>query len=763
MTSVRASRATRLDALDKTTGTARYASDLALPGMLVGMIVRSDRPHARIRSIDMSAAESLPGVAAIVSSADAPGAYGEVIKDQNAFAVDRVRYIGEPIAAIAADSAATARSAAELIRVEYEELPAVFDPLSALEADAPLIHPDAARYAAPSVLARKGNLCSRVTLNMGDIEAGFREAVRVFEDEYVTHSVHQTPMETRAVVADVDAYGRVTLYASTQHPFGVRAQIAEALRLPLTDIRVVTPHIGGGFGSKLEASVELYAALLARKARRPIRLVNSRDEDLLTGNPRHPMTIRLKSGLDAAGQLVARQVKVVMDAGAYAVGSPVLTGVAANLATGPYRIPHVHVEVVAAYTNNIPFSAFRGPTGPQMVFAVESHTDALARRLGSDPLDFRVRHVFKNGDRAANGQVLQGVSLTDVLERAAQAIGWRTAREPTSDGLLRGKGLSCCWWTTTAGAAACSIKMNEDGSVVVQTGATEIGTGAVTAGIAQIVAGELGLQLDRIRLVSGDTEATPYDAGAQGSRTLFNMGAAARDAAVQVRAQLVQRAAEVLEAHVDDLEIGDGDVYVRGSRNRAVSYAALMAGAMWITGAIATTGSYMATPTEYEPQQVQGSLYPTFNSPSFHCHAAEVSVEPDTGLVKVTGFAAAQDVGFAVNPTYIEGQIQGGAAQGIGYALLEELHFEDGRILNPNLALYKLPSTLDVPNIQAIIVEEPSEQGPYGTKGVGEPPVVASAAAVANAVFDATGVQLSRTPLTPERVLRSLHPEMTDA
>jgi CO/xanthine dehydrogenase Mo-binding subunit len=757
---MRASRAVRLDALDKVSGSARYASDLAVPGMLVGHIVRSDRPHARIRALDPTAAEAYPGVSAVVTAKDAPGYFGEVIKDQTAFATEVVRYIGEPIAAIAAETAEIARAAAELIRVEYDDLRPVFDPQVALSAGAPLVHSDWADYAAPEAVVREGNICSRATLVQGDVDAAFRDAVHIVEQTYTTHSTHQAPMETRAVVAEVDARGRATLHASTQHPFGVRAQIAEALGLPLTDVRVSTPHVGGGFGSKLEASVELYATLLARKARRPVKLVNSRDDDLATGNPRHPMTIHLKSALDSDGQLQARQVEVLMDGGAYAAGSPVLTGVAVNLGSGPYRIPHVRVEAIAVYTNKLPFGAYRGPTGPQMVFAVESHTDAIARTLGVDPLEFRLRHVYKDGDRAPNGQVLRGVGLTDALRQAATALGWRTDRS-ASDGWLRGQGLSCCWWTTTSGAAACSIKMNEDGTLVVQTGATEIGTGAVTAGVAQIVAAELGVDLDRVKLVSGDTEGTPYDAGAQGSRTLFNMGAAARDAAIQVRDQLFRRAADLLEAHIDDLEVGEGEIFVRGSRAQCVTYADLMAGAMWSTGAVAAMGTFLAPPTPYDTHALTGSLYPTFNSPSFHCHAAEVAIDPDTGRVKVERFVAAQDVGFAVNPTYIEGQIQGGAAQGIGYALLEELHFEDGRILNPNLALYKLPTTRDVPNIQAVIVEHASENGAYGMKGVGEPPVIASAAAIANAVYDATGLQIKQTPLTPERVYRSLHPDAT--
>lgn len=749
-------RAPRLDAIDKATGRARYASDLSLPGMLYGIVVRSERPHARIRLIDTSAAMQLPGVEAIATATDAPGMFGEVIKDQRAFASDRVRYIGEPIAAIAAVTEEIAHQAAALIRVEYEDLPAVFDPHEAMGPEAPLIHEEYEQYWAPDGVIRHGNVCSVSVIETGDVESAFRQAAHVFEDRYIAHSVHQCPMETRAAVADVDASGRVTVYASTQHPFGVRAQIHEALGIPLTDIRIIAMPLGGGFGSKLEAYNELYAAVLARKARRPVKVVNSREEDLAYGNPRHPMFFHLKSAVDADGNLIGREVRIVMDAGAYAAGSPVLTSVAALLAPGPYRIPNVRVEVTAVYTNNIPFSAFRGPTGPQTVFAVESHMDAIARRLGVDPFEFRLKHVYRSGDRAHNGQYLESVSLTEVLTKAAEAIGWNEEKSKTDDGWLRGRGLACAWWTTTAGAAACSIRMNEDGTVVVQTGATEIGTGAVMAGVAQIVAAELGVSLDKIKLVWGDTEATPYDAGAQGSRTVFNMGQAAREAAIKVREALLQRAADRLEVSVDDLEVDAGVVSVRGVPDRRVTYAELMADAMWGSGPIVATGTYLAPPTPYETARVRGCLYPTFNSPSFHCHAAEVLVDPETGTVQVKKIVAVQDVGFAINPLYVEGQIQGGAAQGFGYALFEELHLEDGRVLNPNLALYKVPTTLDTPRIEPVIVEHPSATGPYGAKGVGEPPVIVPAAAIANAVYDALGIQIRRTPITPERVYRAL-------
>src|SRR3989440_2390093 len=648
-------RPRRLDAMDKVTGRARYTSDLALPGMLHGVIVRSDRPHARLLAVDISSAQAVPGVEAIAAAADAPGMFGEVIKDQRVFARDRVRYIGEPIAAIAATSVQIARAAAELIRIEYEDLEPIFDPEDALRDGAPLLHEEYRDYAAPDSLMRSGNVCSHVTITTGDVDEAFRQAAHVFEDAYAAHSVHQTPMETRAAVADVDARGALTVYASTQHPFGVRAQIAEALALPLTDIRVITPPLGGGFGAKLEASVEMYAAVLARKARRPVKIANTREGDLAFGNPRHPMRIQIRSAVDRDGNLSGREARIIMDAGAYGAGSPVLTGVAANLAPGPYRIPHVRVDVVAVYTNKVPFSAYRGPTGPQTVFAVESHTDALARRLGVDPLAFRLKHVFQEGDVAHNGQTLTGVSLTQVLEQAAEAIGWGEKTAPTDQDHLSGKGLSCGWWTTTQGASSCTVKMNEDGTVVVQTGAAEIGTGAVMAGIAQIVVTELGVGVDKIKIIWGDTETTPYDAGAQGSRTVFNAGRAAHDAAVDVRNMLLCRAEEKLEVSRQDLEVRDGRIVVRGVPDRGISYAELMAGAMWVSGAVAATASYLAEPGPYDATRVHGSFYPVFNAPSFHCHAAEVEVDAGTGLVRVRNLVVAQDVGFAVHPLYVEG------------------------------------------------------------------------------------------------------------
>ncbi len=747
-------RGRRLDAEDKVTGRARYASDLTLPGMLHGKIVRSDRPHARIVSIDVSVAEAFPGVEAVLFGDVTGGRFGETVKDQTPFALDKVRYIGEPVAAIAADTPGAAELASRLIEIAYEDLPTVFDPYEALRPGAPLVHDDVNSYAGPAGLIRYGNVAAQVLLERGDIDDAFERATHLIGGSYSAHSVHQMPMETRAAVAEVDASGRLTIHSSTQGPFNVRHQLHEALKMPYSDLRVVAETVGGGFGSKLEAAVEMYAGMLARATGRPVKIVNTREEDLSTGSPRHPMTLHFRSAVSDDGVILGREAKVIMDAGAYSGGSPLLAAVAAMLAPGPYRIPNLKVEVLVVHTNNMAFGAYRGPSGPQTVFAVESHTDAIARHLGMDALQFRLKNIMEEGDTGHSGQKLYGVGMREALLKAAEAIEWGKENEPSASGLMRGKGLAAAWWLTTAGAAGCSVQMNEDGTVIVQTGASEIGTGSVMAGIAQIVAGEMGVDLDKVQMVWGDTATTPMDAGAQGSRTLFNMGHAAKRAAESARGELLRRAADILEAAESDLEIKSGRISVRGVPDRGITYAELTGGQMWVSEPVLGKGSFLVGPTDYDSTTLKGSLFPAFNAPSFHCHAAEVEIDPETGSTRVVDFVVAQDVGFAVTPLYVEGQMQGGAVQGIGYMLSEHVVIEDGRMLNPNLALYKLPTTMEAPNVRTIIVEAASEHGPYGAKGAGEPPVVAPPGAIANAVTNAIGAPIQTTPYTLERVLR---------
>lgn len=757
MTTVVGTRAPRLDGEGKVTGRARYASDYRPAGMLYGKIVRSDRPAARIVSLDTSAAEELPGVWAVLSGEGSWRQFGEVVKDQLVFAVDQVRCAGEPLAAIAAETPEIAEMAALLIEVEYEDAPSVFDPEAAMQADAPLVHEDVSKLPGPPDLIREGNICAKVTLKRGDVEAAFAAAHRVVEGRYTTHSVHQSPMETRAAVTELDDTGRLVVHASTQHPFGVRQQLVDALAIGHGDVRVVAETVGGGFGSKLEAAVEMYAALLTKATGQPVRMVNTREEDFLSGVPRHPMIVELQSAVDAEGRILARKGRVIMDSGAYAVGSPLLVAAAALLSTGPYDIEHLDIDAYAVYTNNPPFGAYRGPTGPQMIFAVESHTDAIAKELGIDPLSLRLVNCFKEGDLGPSGQVLANVGMTEAISRAAEAIGYTTRSEPVEPNHVRGKGLSAAWWLTTAGSSGCTVQMNEDGTATVLTGATEIGTGSVMAGVAQVVAEELGLPLDRVTVKWGDTDGTPMDAGAQGSRTMYNMGNAAMQAAQEAKHQLLQKAADMLEAAEDDLEVSEGIVSVRGVPDRSISYGEIMAWQMWATTPVIGSGTFLTTfPPSDAAATMNGQILPAFNAPSYHCHAAEVDVDLETGIVRVIDYVAVQDAGFAINPLYVEGQMHGGAVQGIGWSLTEELHIEDGVIQNPNFALYKLPTTLEVPQIRTEILEFASADGPYGAKGVGEPPVIVPPGAIANAIADAIGKPILQAPFTPERVFRAI-------
>ncbi len=760
MTTTVGTRARRLDAVGKVTGGARYASDYQPAGMLYGKIVRSDRPAARIVSLDTSAAEALPGVLAVLSGEGPWRAFGEVVKDQLVFSIDRVRCAGEPLAAIAAETPEIAEMAAQLIEVEYEDLPSVFDPLEALESDAPLVHEDVASIPGPPDLVREGNICAKVTLKRGNAEAAFANAHAVIEGTYSSHSVHQSPMETRAAVTELDDVGRLVVHASTQHPFGVRQQMVDALGIGHGDVRVVAETVGGGFGAKLEAAVELYAALLTRATRLPVRMVNTREEDFISGVPRHPMIVELQSAVDAEGRILARKGRIIMDSGAYASGSPLLVAVAALLATGPYDIEHIDVDAMAVYTNNPTFGSYRGPTGPQMTFAVESHTDAIAKELGIDPVSLRLLNVFKEGSPGPSGQVLSNVGMTEAITRAAEAIGYAERSTPTEPNHRRGKGLSAAWWLTTAGSSGCTVQMNEDGTAVVHTGATEIGTGSVMAGVAQVVAEELGLPVDKVKMKWGDTDGTPMDAGAQGSRTLYNMGNAAMQAAQEAKRQLLQKAADMLEASEADLEVSNGIVSVRGVPDRSITYGEIMAWQMWATTPVIGHGTFLTTfPPSDAAATMNGAILPAFNAPSYHCHAAEVDVDMDTGIVRVIDYVAVQDVGFAINPLYVEGQMHGGAVQGIGWSLTEELHIEDGIIQNPNFALYKLPTTLEVPQIRTEILEFASADGPYGAKGVGEPPVIVPPGAIANAIADAIGKPIHEAPFTPERVFRAIHGE----
>lgn len=739
----------RFDAPGKVTGTAVYAADFALPGMLVGKVLRSTEAHARIIRLDVTRARAHPGVRAVISAADVPDVrYGGGLKDETVFASGKVRYVGQPVAAVAAATPEAAEAALAAIEVVYETLPPVLDLDAALAPGAPLVHEEWASYTAVPILHRDGNICNRARIVVGDVERGFEEADRIFEHRFRTGMVHQGYTEPRAAVAQWDSSGTVTVWSNTQLPFEVQNTLAEILQMPPSKIRVVVPGVGGGFGGKLRVGVEHFAAFLARKAGRPVKVITTSEEELTAAYPRQGAVIELKTGVTRDGRITAKSGRIWFDTGAFAGSGPGVASVATLVLAGPYRIPNLHLEGFAVYTNKTNCGSFRAPSGPQANFAVESQMDIIADALGIDPLDFRLKNIVREGDEGPTGQVLEGVGLEECLRKAAAAIGWSTRRP----GRWRGKGLACGWWTTTGGSSGVYVKVNPDGTVALNTGAAEIGTGALT-GAAQVLAEELGVDLTDISVVSADTFSTPFDFGAQGSRTAFAVGNACRAAVTDLKPRILALAAAQLGVEPEACALMDRHVVAGGKR---MSLAELARLSQQTGGGLIAQGTFIAPATAYDAKRVDGHVYPAFHSPSFHAHAVDLSVDPETGEITVHKYVVAQDVGFAINPTYIEGQIEGGVAQGLGQALSEEIVYESGRVLNANLTDYKMPTTLDMPRVETILVQHPSVVGPYGAKGVGEPPNIEPPAAVANAVAAATGLRMTALPITAEKIALGL-------
>lgn len=743
----------RSDAQAKVAARAVYGVDLEAPRMLVARVVRSSVPCGRIKRLDVSRAAEMPGVS-VITAADLPvPRYGMVIKDQPPLASEVVRFSGEPLAVVAAPDETTLARAVAAVVVDIEPELGVYDLEEALRPGARLVHPDLAEYELSFETERSGNVCGRTVVEAGDVEDAFANAALVVEGTYATPRVHQGYIEPRACLAMVDESGGFHVTTSTQNPFGVRGTLCSVLGLPESRVRVVASTVGGGFGGKLDVTFEHYACLLARKSGRPVKLVCSRAEELAAANPRENSVVRIRSALDGEGRIIGREVECLLDAGAYAHDTPFIGAVASLQGTGPYRIDNVRCAAVSVYTNTQPTGAYRGPSGPQMVLAVEAHMEEIASRLGEDSVELRRRHFFRDGDVALNGQAIERPTARECLDRALELIEYDTPRPPG-----RAVGVACAWWTTTAGAAAATARLEGDGTVAVITGATEIGSGALAAGVVSLTARALGVREDQVRLAStSDTATGAFDFGAQGSRTTFNVGNAVLGACDDMRQQILEEAAHLLEAAPGDLELDQGSVHVRGVEGMSVSLGEVAGAALARNGPIHASSRYVAPPTPYDVSCVGAQhFYPTFNSPSFHCHAVEVEVDPDTGRVKVLRYVVAQDVGKALVPPAIEGQIQGGVLQGIGMALFEEEVLSDGVVRNTGLDSYKLPTVMEAPVVECILVEEPSANGPEGARGVGEPPIILPAAAVANAVAAATGGQIRRLPMTPERVLKHL-------
>lgn len=751
----------RPDADAKTRGAAVYTIDHVEAGMLHAAVLRAPIAAATIRRLDVSAAASLPGVHAVVTGADAPHRSGMLAtKDQTVFAIDTVRYAGEPIAAVAAETPAGAAAALAAMVLDLEPLTPVVDLDEAVAPGTRLIHPDWAEYEVPMEGHRGGNVAWELTLDRGSDDEwadAFAGAAAVVSDEFRVPRQHQTPLEPHACVARW-TQGRYVVHTSTQFPHSVRSRTAELLGLRASAIRVIVPTVGGGFGGKLDAMLEPIACLLARRSGRPVRLVNSREEELATAGPRENAVLRLRTAVAADGTLLAQEADVLIDNGANSSGETVVCAAVPPLALGgTYRIPLARYRCRVLYTNTAPTAAFRGVGGPYVIFAQESHLDSIARRIGVDRRELRLRNVLHAGEAMVNGQVLPDAALVDALESVQQRMPWDPDRPGPSPGKLRGTAVVPLTWLTNPGPAEASIALNDDGSVLVTTAATDIGTGAVVTGIRQIVAARLGVDVAEVIISTPDTDAAGFDNGAQGSRTTYGSGAAADRAAVELKDLILRAAADQLEVAEADLVIEDGVVTMVGNPAVSVPLGTVSAGAMWTSGPLSATGRFVSPPAPFDAGCFVGSLFSTINGTSSHAHAAEVEVDPATGRVTVLRYVVAQDVGTAINPAMITSQVHGAVAQGLGYALYEALRIDaDGQVMERSLSTYRVPTAMDVPPIDLAILEIPGSNGALGVKGAAEPPIVPVAAVIACAVADAIGATVHELPMTPFSVLAAL-------
>jgi CO/xanthine dehydrogenase Mo-binding subunit/aerobic-type carbon monoxide dehydrogenase small subunit (CoxS/CutS family) len=743
----------RTDALEHVQGISLFGDDIFRPNMVYGKVLRSKYAHARIKGVDTTDAEKLEGVLAVVTGQEVPeGYFGVDLKDQLVFARDKVRYLGDAVAAVAATSEEIAVKALDLIKVEYEPLKPVLSATDAMSPEAPIIHEKLGDYEIGFETERRGNICTMATVKLGDVEKGFAKSDIVIEDTFSTQIQHQASLETHAALAEVDPHGRIIVTATTQKPFAMRRYLSQSLKIPINNIRVIPTKVGGGFGGKLELNVEPYAVVLAQKCGRPVKVVYSRKEEFEATNPRHQAIFWVKSGVKKDGTLVARQVKLIYDTGAYSGNGPTTVTLSAHLVGGLYRIPNLFIEGYCVYTNKMSSGSMRGPSAPQTTFAMESHMDDLAQAINMDPLDFRLKNLLEQGEKTGVGQILVDVDFKKVVRAAAEAIGWKNIKKEKNVG----KGMACVFWLSGGWSTSATVKINEDGTVMLVTGAVDMGTGYLYTSVVQFVAEELGIRAEDVNLVIGDTDTVVYDHGIGGSRGTFTIGKAAQMAAAKVREELFEEAAKKLSINPERLETKNGWIYVRDNPEARISFGEISFDRHIKSGGpISGTVNYLPEMDEIDSTRVKGLSFTAFKGNTLGCHAAIVRVIPETGQVEFKRYVAAHDVGTAINPLGVEGQIEGGVGMGLGFALTERLMIDGkGHVLNPNFADYKLLTSMDVPEAEPIIVEVPAGYGPYGAKGLGEPTMGPPAAAVGNAIYDATGVRMHSTPITPESILK---------
>ncbi len=749
----------KVDVRAKVTGRAAYIADLSRPGMLHGAVLQSPHAHARILGYDTSKALAVPGVRCVLTGADFTEHFmGPFIKDEGPIAIGKVRYVGEPVAVVAADDEPTARRAARLIEVAYEELPAVLTPEEALAPGAPLVHEHLDSYVKVFDAKCEGNQFSYTELAEGDVERAFAECDIVVEGTYETQAQYHLSLEPCGALAEVDANGRVHLWSANQSVFRVQANVCESLGLPMSRLHSMTPTVGAGFGNKMEAHIQPLVVALALAAQRPVKMILSREEDFEMVRARHPFKIRIRTGARKDGTLLAREVETLLDGGAYADDSPGVLGYSLLMARGPYSIPNTRCFGRVVYTNKMRFGAFRGFGNGQVAFAGEQQIDEIAHRLGIDPLDMRLRNALRPGEPWFGGQQVNSNGLAECLEAVRERSGWKRPR-PSRPGVKLGYGVSACAHVGGLLATSAIVRMLEDGTFVLNTGATDIGQGSDTV-LSQICADSLRVPVANVVCATPDTDGSPYNWGTTASRVTYTTGRAVAGAAGEVVRQIKEAAAEMLTCPVDALEVRDGGFVAVTGSNTALPYGAVAGFTHWASrGPIVGAKSLIYDSPTIDPKRAVavGLPFSRIGVFSFNALVVEVEIDEVTGKMSVTRAWSANDVGRAINPRLVEGQIEGGFVQGLGFALTEELVWDGPRLSNPTLMDYKAPGAADVPyEIHTIIVEHPEPDGPFGAKGVGEISLVGVPAAIANAAFDAMGTRLRKLPMTPERVLGAM-------
>jgi len=745
----------KLDNAEKAEGKALYIADLYRPGMLHGAILPSPLPHARIKGYKLDAALAAPGVVAIVTGDDVgDGRMGAFIKDEHAIAKGKVLYVGEPVAAVAAKTEAQARAACRLIEVDYEELPAILSPEDGLADGAPILHENLATYFKVFDAGSQGNLAARTVLEEGDVASAWDDCDIIVEGEFTTQAQAHVAMEPCGALAEVDAAGRVTLWSANQSVFRVQANVSESLSLPMSKLRCLTPRVGGGFGNKMEPHIQPITVALALKAKRPVKLILSREEDFEMVRARHPYKIRMKTGAKKDGTLVARECEVLLDCGAFADDSPGVLGYSLLMCGGPYRIPNLKAHGKLVYTNKLRFGAYRGFGNPQVTFAGEQQIDEVAERACLNPIEMRRRNMLHAGDGWFVGPEVASSGLAECLD-----IVEKRSAQARADGTKRNLGFAITAHISGLLGTGAIVRMLEDGSISLNTGATDIGQGSDTV-LAQICAEKMNVPLDMVSVASPDTDGSPYNWGTTASRVTYTTGRAVQAAAGKVLDQVLRHAAEMLACDEDELELRDGARVGKIGSNTDLPYSAISARAHWaVGGPIVGSETLVFEQETHDPKRAValGLPFPRIGIFSFAALAVDVDVDDVTGETEVVEAWSAADVGRAINPRLVEVQLEGSFVQGMGYALYEEMVWDGPKLANPSLMDYKIPTSRDVPDaLHAMIVEDPEPTGPYGAKGAGEIGLNAVPAAIANAVHAATGFRHRHLPLSSERVLNGI-------